>query len=126
MCPGGGGRYEDPPPIETARAEALRGVPPAAPVVPFMEDRFDSRGMWKSPPQAMALYGGEIAKFLKDCMERLAALQRMAFALREIEEMDTEEICNILDVSRTNLRVLLYRGRNGLRECLEAQGVKGK
>ena len=74
----------------------------------------------------MALYGGEIAKFLKDCMERLAALQRMAFALREIEEMDTEEICNILDVSRTNLRVLLYRGCNGLRECLEAQGVKGK
>ena len=30
LCPGGGGRYEDPPPIETARAEALRGVPPAA------------------------------------------------------------------------------------------------
>ena len=29
LCPGGGGRYEDPPPIETAHAEALRGVPPA-------------------------------------------------------------------------------------------------
>ena len=91
-----------------------------------MEDRFDSRGMWKSPPQAMALYGGEIATFLKDCMERLASLQRMAFVLREIAEMDTEEICNILDVSRTNLGVLLYRGRNGLRECLEAKGVKRK
>ena len=60
----------------------------------IMEDRFDSRGMWKSPPQAMALYGAEIAKFLKDCMERLASLQRMAFVLREMEEMDTEEICN--------------------------------
>ena len=36
------------------------------------------------------------------------------------------EICNILDVSRTNLGVLLYRGRNGLRECLEAKGVKRK
>ena len=71
-------------------------------------------------------YGGEIAKFLKDCMERLASLQRMVFVLREIEEMDTEEICNILEVSRTNLGVLLYRGRNGLRECLEAKGVKRK
>ena len=89
-----------------------------------MEGRFDSRGMWKSPPQAMALYGGEIAKFLKDCMEGLASLQRMAFVLREVEEMDTEEICNILEVSRTHLGVLLYRGRNGLRECLEAKGVK--
>ena len=93
-------------------------------IVQIMEGRFDSRGMWKSPPQAMALYGGEIAKFLKDCAERLASLQRMAFVLREVEEMDTEEICKILEVSRTNLGVLLYRGRNGLRECLEAKGVK--
>ena len=95
-------------------------------IVQIMEGRFDSRGMWKSPPQAMALYGGEIAKFLKDCAERLASLQRMAFVLREVEEMDTEEICKILEVSRTNLGVLLYRGRNRLRECLEAQGVKRK
>ena len=74
----------------------------------------------------MALYGAEIAKFLNDCVERLASLQRMAFVLREVEEMDTEEICKILDISHTNLGVLLYRGRNGLRECLEAEGVKRK
>ena len=89
-----------------------------------MEGRFDRKGMWKSPPQAIALYGAEIAEFLEDCQQSLSSSQRVAFVLREVEGMSTEEICNILDVSRTNLGVLLFRGRNRLRECLEAKGVK--
>ena len=49
----------------------------------------------------------------------------MTFILREVEGFGTDEICNILEVTRTNLGVLLYRVRNRLRECLEAKGVKG-
>ena len=48
----------------------------------------------------------------------------MGFNLREIEGMDTEEICKILEVTRTNLGVLLDRVRNRLRECLEARGIE--
>ncbi len=48
----------------------------------------------------------------------------MAFVLREIEGMDTQEICKILEVTRTNLGVLLHRVRNRLRECLEAKGIE--
>ncbi len=51
--------------------------------------------------------------------------QRMAFVLREVEDLSTVEICKILDVTRTNLGVLLYRARNRLRECLESKGIKG-
>ena len=47
----------------------------------------------------------------------------MAFILREAEDLGTGEICKILAVTRTNLGVLLYRGRNRLRECLETKGV---
>ena len=47
----------------------------------------------------------------------------MAFILREVEGLDTDEICKILGVTRTNLGVLLYRVRNRLRECLETKGV---
>ncbi len=50
--------------------------------------------------------------------------QRMAFVLREVEGMDTREICKILEVTRTNLGVLLHRVRNRLRECLEAKGIE--
>ncbi len=45
--------------------------------------------------------------------------------LGEVEGLDTDEICKILEVTRTNLGVLLYRARNRLRECLESKGVRG-
>ena len=52
------------------------------------------------------------------CLETVPTKQRMAFVLREVEELDTKEICKILDVTRTNLGVLLHRARMRLRECL--------
>ncbi len=58
------------------------------------------------------------------CLDRVPTNQRMAFVLREIEGMDAQEICNILEVTRTNLGVLLHRVRNRLRECLEAKGIE--
>ena len=39
--------------------------------------------------------------------------------------MDSREICEAMNVSRSNLGVLLYRGRNKLRECLEQRNVTG-
>jgi DNA-directed RNA polymerase specialized sigma24 family protein len=58
-------------------------------------------------------------KLISDCLELLPLNQKMAFNLKEIEEEMTEEICNILSVSATNLGVLLFRARNQLRECIE-------
>ena len=45
----------------------------------------------------------------------------MAFVLREVEGLSSEEICKILEVSSTNLGVMLFRLRNRVRECLEAK-----
>ncbi len=60
-----------------------------------------------------------------DCLETLPAVQRIAFHLREIEEITTPEICKKMAVSTTNLGVLLFRARNRLRECIERKGIKG-
>ncbi|MCK4774110.1 MAG: hypothetical protein KAT30_04970 [Candidatus Krumholzibacteria bacterium] len=35
--------------------------------------------------------------------------QRLAFVLRETEGFSSREICNILDVTRTNLKAMLHR-----------------
>jgi RNA polymerase sigma-70 factor (ECF subfamily) len=90
-----------------------------------VERRFKPNGMWSKPPQPVRLYGAEVKVFVDDCLGFLPTAQRMAFLLREVEDMTTEEICKILEVTTTNLGVLLYRGRNWLRECLESKGVKG-
>lgn len=91
-----------------------------------VEQRFDSNGSWVNPPRPvdLQLYASEIREFLEDCLQTVPTQQRMAFVLREVEGFSSDEICKILDVTHTNLGVLMYRVRNHLRECLEAKGVK--
>ncbi|MDA2913386.1 sigma-70 family RNA polymerase sigma factor [Acidobacteriia bacterium AH_259_A11_L15] len=92
-----------------------------------VEQRFNPDGSWVRPPQPadVQLYRTEVSQFIEDCLEIVPDQQRMAFILREVEGLGTDEICKILGVTRTNLGVLLYRGRNRLRECLETKGVRG-
>ena len=88
--------------------------------------RFDAAGSWTRPPPPVdeEVYEAEVRHGIDGCLDGVPTNQRMAFVLREIEGMDAQEICNILEVTRTNLGVLLHRVRNGLRECLEAKGIE--
>jgi len=90
-----------------------------------MEQRFKTNGMWQQPPRQadVPAYESEVRRHLDDCLDGISTDQRLAFMLREVEEMDSTEICRVMDVSRSNLGVLLYRGRNLLRECLEKRNV---
>jgi len=92
----------------------------------MVERRFDSNGSWVNPPRSvdLQLYASEIRGFVEDCLQTVPTQQRMAFVLREVEGFSSDEICKILDVTHTNLGVLMFRVRNHLRECLEAKGVK--
>ncbi len=87
----------------------------------FLEKNFDSKGHWITTPKdpEKFLSSTQTMKLISDCLELLPLNQKMAFNLKEIEEEMTEEICNILSVSATNLGVLLFRARNQLRECIE-------
>ena len=90
------------------------------------EQRFDDAGSWTRPPRPVdaEIYDAEVRQGIDGCLDQVPTNQRMALVLREIEEMDTQEICKILEVTRTNLGVLLHRVRNRLRECLEAKGIE--
>ena len=89
------------------------------------ESRFDDNGRWIHPPSPAdaELLAGEIRGAIGECLETVPDQQRMAFILREVEGFSTPEICKILDVTRTNFGVVLYRARNRLRECLEEKGM---
>ena len=92
------------------------------------EKRFDAKGSWVRPPQPVdvQLYASEIRELFEDCLERVSTQQRMAFVLREVDELSSDEVCKILNITHTNLGVIIYRVRNRLRECLEAKGVERK
>lgn len=85
------------------------------------ESRFDEAKSWSRPPRGPEdeLFAKEARHEIGDCLEEVPDRQRMAFVLREIEGLSTQEICKILEVSATNMGVMLFRARNRLRECLE-------
>ncbi len=87
------------------------------------ESRFDENGSWSQPPRAadVELEAKETRQEISDCLEAAPPNQRLAFVLREVEGLSSDEICKILEVSSTNLGVMLFRLRNRVRECLEAK-----
>ncbi len=87
----------------------------------LLNECFNSKGHWSThlvSPDKM-LESVETISFIEKCLSNLPTSQRLAFYLREIEEYSSQEICKILDVSITNLGVLLFRAKAGLRYCLE-------
>ncbi|MBI3682600.1 MAG: sigma-70 family RNA polymerase sigma factor [Acidobacteria bacterium] len=94
------------------------------PIDEVFESRFDSKGRWARPPEDLQrlLESHQAGKLIQACLGELPHAQRSVFTLREVEELDSAEICKILDISVTNLGVLMHRARARLRECLEAKG----
>lgn len=91
-----------------------------------MEHRFDANGSWQIPRPAAdtRVYAREIRAHLATCLDQIGFAHRQAFMLREVHGFSTDEICKILDVTTTNLGVMLHRARTRLRECLAAAGVR--
>ncbi len=91
------------------------------------EARFDRRGMWVRPPESPDRYSAsaQAMAWLRNCLEELNDRRRLAFVLREVEQLETDEICKILEITPNSLGVLLFRARNALRDCMEAKGIRG-
>lgn len=91
------------------------------PIDSIMESRFNANGFWLRPPEdpSRIMEVAQSMEQIYDCIEKLPLTQRAAFCMWEIDESETNEICSILDVSVTNLGVILYRAKNKLRECIE-------
>jgi RNA polymerase sigma-70 factor (ECF subfamily) len=89
----------------------------------IVDKRFSETGEWIKPPVNPEAFLGaaQTLSIIEKCLEQLPTAQRMAFTMKEVEEEETPEICNILGVTVTNLGVLLYRARNRLRECIEGK-----
>lgn len=87
----------------------------------LVDSYFDQRGRWMKPtldPERF-LQASQVMETIEDCLKHLPVAQRMAFCMREIDEHGTSEICKILEVSTTNLGVMLFRAKARLRECIE-------
>ncbi len=73
---------------------------------------------WEEPHEAVA-HRAEFWQTLRACLGKLPSRVATVFALREIEETPSKEVCAALNISEANLWVMLHRARMALRECLE-------
>ena len=73
---------------------------------------------WGDLPDQRAL-SGEVREQIRAAMETLPPSQREVVLLRDVQGWSSEEVCNVLQVSESNQRVLLHRGRSRLRRALE-------
>jgi RNA polymerase sigma-70 factor (ECF subfamily) len=88
--------------------------------------RFQPNGAWADPPRRWdddtpekLLMKQEAVHHLQEAIEGLPANQRAVVILRDIEGLGSDEVCNVLEISETNQRVLLHRARAKLRRALE-------
>ena len=88
------------------------------------EGLFRENGAWQAPPAdwgdpEQALNRRQFFDIMEFCLEKLPPNTARVFMMREVMELETDEICKELTINANNLWVILYRARMALRQCLE-------
>src|SRR3954471_10620227 len=105
---------------------ALAGGEDAPAVDP---DRFNGEdaawpGHWAAPPRPWEdperrLQSLEARELMRAAIGGLPEMQQAVLTLRDVEGLDAQEVCELLDLSDASQRVLLHRVRGGVRTELE-------
>ncbi|HEX6126194.1 MAG TPA: sigma-70 family RNA polymerase sigma factor [Pyrinomonadaceae bacterium] len=73
---------------------------------------------WDTSPEA-TYQESEFFEVLQNCLSKLPDRVAGVFMLREMDGLDSSEICEILSVSNANFWVMMHRARLALRRCIE-------
>jgi len=94
--------------------------------------RFKKNGSWSKAPTRWEVDGpdqvlerGELKENILAAIEKLPPNQCAVITLRDVEGWTSAEVCNALELSETNQRVLLHRARTRVRRAL-AGYLKGE
>ena len=74
--------------------------------------------IWNRSPD-QALQENEFFGVLQNCLMKLPERVANVFSLREMNGLDSDEICEILSLSASNFWVMMHRARMSLRRCIE-------
>lgn len=91
---------------------------------------FKANGAWADHPPDWAdpeasLSRQQFFEVLEMCLTYLPPKTARVFVMREVMELDTEEVCKELAITPNNLWVILYRARMALRLCLDKNWFQG-
>lgn len=66
------------------------------------------------------LVANETMSILRAAIDKLPEAQRMVITLRDLDHWTSSEVCNAMEISETNQRVLLHRARSKVRKALSS------
>lgn len=89
-------------------------------------DYFDEEGHWipdRAPKnwqfQENLVERKEIRKIIQWCRDHLKEVQKSVFTLKYMEELESDEICKVLNITPSNYWILVHRARLQMRSCIE-------
>ncbi|WP_252374946.1 MULTISPECIES: RNA polymerase sigma factor [unclassified Nonomuraea] len=102
-----------------------RDTSPAADLTLFHGIDGALAGRWKEAPAAWPTPEGqalaaEARGLIGEALATLPPRQRIVITLRDVEGCTSEEVCEIMEISAVNQRVLLHRARAAVRDLLES------
>ena len=106
--------------VRERRSVAIGDAEPAV-----AASRFGPGGHWAEPPRHWAddaddrLMADKLADRIRSAIAELPDRQRQVVTLRDVDGLSGDEVCQVLQISEGNQRVLLHRGRSRVRQLLE-------
>ena len=81
--------------------------------------RYDDVLPWENATPEAVLANEQLQSIIEQTFQQLPPLQRAALTMYDMEGIEMNEICNILSISSSNVRVLLHRARTTLHHKIE-------
>jgi len=112
-------------PFSSLGPEAEDGGPSVDPERVRAADDRVAPGAWADPPREWGhdpvrrLLGRETLGLIGAAIDELPPVQREVIVLRDVEGWEAAEVCDALELSEGNQRVLLHRARSRVRSALE-------
>ncbi|MFY7900318.1 MAG: sigma-70 family RNA polymerase sigma factor [Chitinophagaceae bacterium] len=66
----------------------------------------------------------EFYNILTMCKQKLQELQQQVFVMKYMEDIESDEICKVLNITPSNYWVLIHRAKVQLRKCIELNWMK--
>lgn len=92
----------------------------------FDESHFWKKGMapieWPNPTQE--LENKEFIEVFSNCLSEMPKRTALVFTMREMDELPSEQVCEVLGITPNNFWVIMHRARLMLRRCLELKWFK--
>ena len=115
---------------EPASASAFGNIESELAIEDF-DALFGERGDWDAQPAdwgdpEAALRQAQFFDVMDFCLDKLPPSTARVFVMREVLDLETDEICKELGITANNLWVILYRARMSLRQCLAQNWFAGQ